>query len=201
MDELTPNQPQAFGSQPGATPPLIAQPIAAASRQKGMSVTKVIWIVVGCFTLVGIIAVGVFGAGIMYIIRSAKTDANGNVSMNLPFGSVRTIPFDSVSENDLGIAVYPGAEPGKTCVRTETSVFTQLSAFFLTSDPPDQVVTFYKLSAGPAAQSYGMPFGTQITVQGQAGSSVQVLVTEGRKTDQGKTRIQITRTTPTAAAR
>jgi hypothetical protein len=202
MSDITPNQPTPFGSQPAGVPPFQMQPVPAGPHKSGMSATKVVLIVVACFVVLGAIVVGIIGAGAWYIVKSAHTDANGQVSMKLPFGSVRTIPFDQIAESDLGIAIYPGAEPGKSVVRTETVAFTQLSAFFFTTDSADKVIAFYKEKAGPDARLMTLPFGgTQFAVPGQAGTSIQVLITQGANATAGKTRIQITHTTPAAAAK
>ena len=200
MADFTPNQPPATGSQSAGLPPYQLPPTTAGPRNSGMSATKIVLIVVACIVVLGATVVGIIGAGVWYVVKSAHTDANGQVSMKLPFGSVQTIPFDHIKESDLGIAIYPGAEPGKSAVRTETSAFSQLSAFFFTSDSTDKVIAFYKEKAGPDARMMTLPFsGTQFMVPGQAGTSIQVMITQNPNVALGKTRIQITHTTPIAA--
>jgi hypothetical protein len=163
-----------------------------------MSATKVVLIIVGAFLVLGIIAVGVLGLGVWYVAKSTHKDANGQVTMNLPFGTIHTIPPDQITESDLGIPFYPGARC-VTGARSETSGFTQLSAFFLTSDSTDNVIAFYKGKAGTGAQLITLPFGgTQFDVPGQAGTSVRVLITQRKNTSGGATSIQIVRTIPTA---
>jgi hypothetical protein len=163
-----------------------------------MSATKIILIVVGVFVALGIIAVCVIGAGVWYIAKSAHKDANGQISMNLPFGSIHTLAPDQVKESDFGVPFYPGSRC-LTGTRTDTTSFTQLTATFLTEDSSDKVIAFYKDKAGPGAHTTTLPFGgTQVTIPAQAGASIGVLIMQSKSTTAGETRIQIVRSTPTS---
>jgi hypothetical protein len=201
MSEIPGNQPQPYGSPQDPFPQSYAQPPYAPQRKSGMSATQIVLIVVGVFVALGIIAACAVGVGVWYIAKSAHKDANGQISMNLPFGSIHTIAPDKVAESDFGVPFYPGSRC-VTGTRTETTAFSQLSAMFVTPDSGDKVIAFYKEKAGPGAQAVTMPFGaTQVTMPAQAGASVTVLITQNKNAFAGETRIQIVRSTPNAAAK
>jgi hypothetical protein len=78
-----------------------------------------------------------------------------------------------------------------------------LSAHFRTLDSADKVIAFYRDKAGPSAQIVPLPFGvgTQIQMQGQAGTSVKILITQLTNQTGGETRIQIDHATQTAESK
>lgn len=168
-----------------------------------MSATKVILIVVGVFVVLGILVVGLLGFAGWYIVKSAHKDANGQTTLSSPFGSIKTVPSNQIKEEDLGIAIYPGAVPEKFGSIATMSSITVLSAHFRTSDSAVKVIAFYKNQAGPAAQIMSLPFGvgTQIQVQGQAGASVKILITQLANQSESETRIQIDHATQSESSR
>jgi hypothetical protein len=204
MSELPPNQHQAFGSpQPANWPPASPLPGGPNPPKSGMGATKVILIVVGVFLVLGVVVVGLLGFAGWYIVKSAHKDANGQTTLNSPFGSIKTLPSDQITENDLGIAIYPGAIPEKFGSVAKMSSFTVLSAHFRTTDPADKVIAFYKDKAGPGAQIMSLPFGvgTQIQLQGEAGAYVKILITQLTNQSGSETRIQIDHATQAEASK
>jgi len=201
MSDLPPNQPESYGSPQPNWPPSSGQPGAPA--KSGMSATKVILIVVGVFVVLGILVVGLLGFAGWYIVKSAHKDANGQTTLSSPFGSIKTVPSNQIKEEDLGIAIYPGAVPEKFGSIATMSSITVLSAHFRTSDSAVKVIAFYKNQAGPAAQIMSLPFGvgTQIQVQGQAGASVKILITQLANQSESETRIQIDHATQSESSR
>jgi hypothetical protein len=203
MSELPPSQPQSFGSPQANWPPSSAQPIAPKAPKSGMGATKVILIVVGVFLVLGVIVFGLLVLVGWYVEKSTHKDANGQAAITLPFGSAQTLPCDKITEKDLGILIYPGARPIKSCLLTKTSTFTGLSDRLLTSDPSEKVVAFYKDKAGPGAQITSLPFGagTQIQAQSQAGVSIRVLITQRTNASGSETHIQIDHVTQLEASK
>ena len=201
MSDLPPSQPQFSSSPQPNWPPSSGQPGAPA--KSGLGATKVILIVVGVFVVLGVMVVGLIGFTGWYIIKSAHKDANGQTTLSSPFGSIKTLPSDQITESDLGIAIYPGAVPEKLGSVAKMSSFTVLSAHFRTSDPADKVIAFYKDKAGPGAQVVSLPFGvgTQIQMQSQAGTSVKVLIEQLKIQSGSVTRIQIDHATQTEASK
>jgi hypothetical protein len=201
MSDLPPNQPQSFGSPQPNWPPPSAQP--GVPPKSGMSATKVILIVVGVFLVLGVMVVGLLGVAGYYFVKSAHKDANGQTTLDSPFGSIKTLPSDQITEQDLGIAIYPGAIPEKFGSIAKMSSITVLSAHFRTTDSADKVIAFYKDKAGPGAQIMALPFGvgTQIQMQGQAGTSVKILITQLANQSESETRIQIDHATEAEASK
>jgi hypothetical protein len=200
MSDLPPNQPHAFGSpQPANWPPTSTQPGGPNPPKSGMGATKVILIVVGVFVVLGVLVVGLIGFAGWYMVKSVHKDANGQTTLNSPFGTIKTLPSDQITEKDLGIAIYPGAFPEKLGSVAKLSSITLLSAHFRTSDSADKVIAFYKDKAGSGAQIMSLPFGvgTQIQIQGQAGTSIKVLITQLTNQSGSGTRIQIDHATQT----
>jgi hypothetical protein len=167
--------------------------------KSGMSATKVILIVVGVFLALGVLVVGLLGFAGWYIVKSAHKDANGQTTLNSPFGSIKTLASDQIKEQDLGIAIYPGATPERFGSVTKMGSFTVLSAHFRTSDRADKVIAFYKDKAGSGAQIMALPFGvgTQIQMPEQAGASIKVTITQLANQSASETRIQIDHATQT----
>jgi len=201
MSDLPPNQPQNFGTPQPNWPPSSGQPGAPA--KSGMSATKVILIVVAVFVVLGVMVVGLIGFTGWYIIKSAHKDANGQTTLSSPFGSIKTLPSDQIKEEDLGVAIYPGAVPEKFGSVATISSITVLSAHFRTLDSADKVIAFYRDKAGPSAQIVPLPFGvgTQIQMQGQAGTSVKILITQPTNQPGSETRIQIDHATQTESSK
>jgi hypothetical protein len=97
-------------------------------------VIKAVLITVAIFVGLGVIAVGVIGAGVWYLARS-----------------VHNVPSATFTARDLGIVIYPGAEPSLRGSRAEIAGTTMLKASYFTSDSADKVIAFYKEKAGPDA--------------------------------------------------
>lgn len=192
MPDLSDNQSTATGPfQPYTPPPLAPQPISPSPRKPGSSALKIILIVVGVFFALGVIGAGIVGYGVYRFSKSVHKDANGQISMKTPFGAVHTVSSATLTESDLGIAIYPGAEPSKNGVRMDMGAKTMVTGIFLTPDSQDKVIAFYKDKAGPSATLITMPDGTELNQPHGGESSVAIRIRQSAGEDGGKTRIII----------
>jgi hypothetical protein len=202
MTEIPGNQPPpplspdpAQPIAPPATPPPVqsyAQPVAAyvpypatgyAAPKQGPSALKIVVIVVGIFVGLGLIGVGFLSYGIYKVMKSSNITASTR----------------QVTEADLGVPIYPGAEQGKASVRMTVAGKDMLTATFLAPDSKEQVVAFYKSSLGPEAEATTSFNGQSFTLDKGAGELVVVSVSEQPGGIGGKTQIVIMHSTKAAA--
>lgn len=185
-DTIDSQSPQATPSQPYIPPAPVAPP------KQGSSALKIVLIIVGIFVGLGILAVGAVGYGVYRVAHAVKKAANGDISINAPGGGF-TANTSTVSESDLGIAIYPGATQGKGSLHMNIAGKSMVSANYLTSDSKDQVIAFYKDKAGPTAQVMTTDSGGVISVNG-GGSSTSITILQNANSNDGKTQITIIHT-------
>ncbi|MGD0913471.1 MAG: hypothetical protein ABR928_16380 [Terracidiphilus sp.] len=176
--------------QPQAAPPqAYAQPIyppsisGAPAPNSDSKVLKAVLITVAIFVGLGVIAVGVIGVGMWYVAKS-----------------VHEVPSASFTENDLGIAIYPGAEPSLHGSRAVLAGKTMLNATFITADPEDKVIVFYQQKAGPNASVVTTSHGSMFRVTRSAADVTTVSVMTVPDGSGGKTYIRIGRITEAPAS-
>ena len=172
----------AQSATPYATPPPPA---------KSGSAVKIILIVVGVFVFLGILAAAVVGIGIWRVSKAVHKNANGDVSISTPGGTITS--GNSVSESDLGIAIYPGAtQAASSSMNMHTPSGSLVSAAFVTSDSPSQVADFYKSKIGDSVSSMQAGGSTILTSGADSKDKVVVTITT---VDGGKTRVNILHST------
>jgi hypothetical protein len=181
---------------PGSYQP-VPPPVGAPQPKSGSSALKIILIILAVFVGIGIIGAGIVGYGIYRVAHSIHKDADGNISVNTPKGTITANSSDTFTESDLGIAIYPGATQGKGGLRMTIAGKTMVSANFLTPDSPDKVIAFYKDKAGPNAQTMTTGAGGMITMQ-NGSNSVTVTVSQSASEHNGKTQITIMNTSGTS---
>ena len=190
--------PQAPVSQASAPPAAGAyQPAAAAGAppppppQNSTSAVKIILIVVGIFVGMGILAGAAVIFGIWGISRAVKVDQSGDkVSITTPMGNM-TMDNAPVTEAELGIPIYPGAEGEQGNLRIGNAKGSMDTFIFRTSDSPQQVIDFYRGKL-PEKTDY------MVTEQGGVITSSPsenegYMITVGRDDDEEKTVISIMR--------
>lgn len=112
----------------------------------GSSGLKIVLIVVAVVVAIGILGVVTLGIIGVHIARSTHVRQEGDhVKVDTPFGTVETSQDPEKVAQDLGVDVYPGAQPQKNASTSATfgSVHTA-TAVFQTSDSVDKVCSFYK---------------------------------------------------------
>lgn len=178
-----------YGSQPpqidpSQLPPQPVQPYPAAypPPKQGPSALKIVLIIVAIFVGLGIIAVGVVGYGVYKFAKSAHVTASSQ----------------PVTESDLGVPLYPGAEQGKASVRMTIAGKDMITATFLTSDSKDRVIAFYQNNLGPDARTSTSINGETLMLNKANGELLTVSVSQAPSLQSGKTQIAIVHATKAA---
>ena len=185
---------------PGAVAVTPAQP-APAPAKTGPSALKIILIVVLVFVGLGILGLGAVSFMIWRVAHTVHVSGpNGEVTMSTPGGTITANPNETYSAADLGTDVYPGAITGKGGMKMSMPSGSSVTAIFTTSDPKDQVVSFYKSKFGSDATV--MDFGSTaiLTVKKSDQETVTVTVTTNASQEGGKTQISISHTIVTKAS-
>jgi hypothetical protein len=179
---------------PQAVPPQpYIPPVPAAPPKQGSSALKIVLIIVGVFVALGILVAGVVGYGIYKVAHAVHTAANGQVSIGSPGSGFSANTTQSVTESDLGIAIYPGATQGKGSLHMTIAGKSMVSANYLTTDSKDQVMAFYKDKAGPNAQVMTTGSGGMISLK-NGDDSISITVMQNPNSNQGGTQITIIHT-------
>ena len=179
--------------QPYTPPPPPPQAVAPPPPKKGSSALKIVLIIVGIFVAIGVIGAGMIGYGIYRVAHSIHKAADGQISFNTPKGSFSANTSSTITESDLGIAIYPGAAQAKGGLRMSIAGKSMVTANFLTSDSKDQVISFYKDKAGPNAQSISTDNGAQFVTAADNGDTITVSISQIAGMNDGKTQITIIR--------
>jgi hypothetical protein len=174
------------------------QPASQPPRQ-GSSAVKIILIIVAVVVALGIAVAGVVGYGIYRVSKAVHKDlTTGNVTIDTPNGTVSTISNEKVTEADLGIAIYPGAEQVKGGARLNLGAGPMVTANFLTSDPKEKVIAFYKDQLGSGAQTMESGNGAFLMLTKANKESINITIGQSASQNEGKTRITILHSTPNA---
>jgi hypothetical protein len=158
-----PFQPIAPQYQPVAPPYAAApqpQPVAAPpATSGGTSALKIILIIVGVLVFLVVMVVAVIGYGVYRVHKAIHMDSTtGAMTANVPGFAMNADSGMKFTADELGTDIYPGAEPSKSGnLRMKIAGSSVVSATFLTSDPKEKVVEFYKSKLG--ANSTSMDFG------------------------------------------
>jgi len=129
---------------PAAPAPVAAAPAPAPTG--GSSALKIILIIVAIIVVLGILSVAGVSYFVYHVAKSARIHQQGdNVKVETPFGTVETSQDSAKVAKDLGVDIYPGAQPQKNGNSTASfgSIHTVTGAF-TSSDSLDKVCDFYK---------------------------------------------------------
>jgi hypothetical protein len=181
-------------STPYTNAPYTNAPPPASS---GGGALKIILIVVGVFVFLGLLVVGGIGyvgwRASKAIHAIADTDSKtGSFTLNTPNGKITAGSKTAISESDLGIAIYPGATRGEGSMNIKTPTGSLVTATYMTSDAPSQVVEFYKGKLGDKASTIDTGNATMISsADDDNNNKVMITVTS----DNGKTKVTIMHST------
>src|ERR1700734_1052594 len=109
-------------------------PVAAPPPKQGSSALKIVLIVLAIFVVLGLLVAGVVGYGIYKVAHAVHTAANGQVTIGTPGSGFSANTGQTISESDLGIAIYPGSPQGQGSLHMAIAGKTMVSANYLTSD-------------------------------------------------------------------
>jgi len=193
--ELTPDKQfcTACGTPVAAPVAVVAQAQPAAVPPKsGTSALKIILIILAVFVGLGILGAGAFGFMVWRIARSVHVSGpNGQVTMNTPGGTITANSNESFTASELGIDIYPGAQPGKGSMRMIIAGSSVVHGIFVTSDSKDQVYNYYKGKLG--SDSFEMNNGNSavLSVNKPNKESIMITITANSGQNDGKTQISI----------
>lgn len=174
--------PAAVAAAAGTSPP-------APTQGGGSGVLKIILIVVGVFVILGVLAVSTVAFIGWRVARNLHVKQNGDhVKVETPFGSVESSKDPADVARDLGVDVYPGAQPQKNGAATATfGGVNTASANFSSGDSVEQVSSFYKAKFPNAMVTTSDQNRCTIIQQDQKN-----MTTINIQAEDGQTKIQIT---------
>ena len=143
----------------------------------GNTVLKVVLIVVGVLFLLSVIIAGVIGFGVYRLAKSAHKDSSGNVSISTPGGTITAGQNANVSAADLGIDIYPGATTSEGSMNMKTPNGSMVTAVYLSPDPSDKIVAFYKEKLGDQASIVQTSNGTVLSAGDKDRNNVVITIT------------------------
>ena len=143
----------------------------------GNTVLKIVLIAVGVFVLLGVIVAGVIGVGVYKMAKSVHKDSSGNVSINTPGGSITTGLNANVTAADLGVDLYPGATTGEGSMNMKSPNGSMVTAVYLSPDPSDKIVSFYKEKLGDQASIVQTSNGTVLSAGQKDKDNIVITIT------------------------
>jgi hypothetical protein len=172
------------------------QPIAPPPKQ-GSSAVKIILIIVAVIVCLGIAVVGVIGYGVYRVSKAVRQDVTtGKVSIDTPNGPISAISDATLTEADLGTAIYPGAEQAKGSAKLNLGGGPMVTGVFVTSDPKEKVIAFYKDQLGSGAEDMESGDGALLMLTKPNKESITITISQRAGQFDGKTHITILHATP-----
>jgi hypothetical protein len=129
-----------------ATAAPTAPPSTPAPSTGSSSALKTILIIVGAIVLIGIVGIASLTFIGMRLARHSRVTQEGeHVKVETPFGTAETSKDPEDAARELGVDVYPGADPQKEGASTATfGRVRTVSAAFQSDDSVDKVCAFYR---------------------------------------------------------
>ena len=126
--------PAASAAAPGTAAP--------AKSSSGLKIVLIVLAVIVGFVILAVVGMGVVG---WQIAKHSRVQQNGaNSRVETPFGTVETTDNPNEALQNLGIDVYPGAQPLKGASVASFAGMHTVTAPFESDDSPDKVADFYK---------------------------------------------------------
>lgn len=185
----------AAGAAAGAAPSPTVAAATPTQQKKGPSALVIVLIVIGVVIVLG---AGAMFMGLWFVARSVDVDtSSGEVTVRTPGGTMKVAESKSVTEAELGVPFYPGAEQqtgGSWEMSGGEGGGSMRTVTFHTEDEPAKVMAFYKEKfAGRTTSVFESAEGGMIQV-GDKDRQDGVLITVGRDEGEGVTTIAIVRT-------
>lgn len=118
----------------------------SVAPKTGSSGLKIILVVVAVIVVFGVLGVATLGIIGLHIARRSHISQDGNrVKVETPFGSVDTSKDPQQIAKDLGVDIYPGAQPQTdgSAIASFGSIRTA-SAEFTSGDSVEKVCDYYR---------------------------------------------------------
>lgn len=183
--------PAAASPHPPAPASAIPPPPAATASRGMPSAIKILLGVVAVVLVVGLLGIAAAGYFAYRVARDhVDVDArSGQVSLQTREGKVTVGKMGTVSEADLGIPIYPSAQPSEAGLEVSSPKGGVRTYVFTTSDSITQVTDFYKEKlADDLKTTATSPDGAVLTLEGYKGADY--IITVGR--EMGRTSLTIT---------
>lgn len=121
-------------------------PSTPAATTAPSSALKTILIIVGAIVLIGIVGIASLTFIGMRLARHSRITQEGeHVKVETPFGTAETSKDPEDAAKELGVDVYPGADPQKEGASTATfGRVRTVSAAFQSDDSVEKVCAFYR---------------------------------------------------------
>jgi hypothetical protein len=121
-------------------------PSTPATTAGSSNALKTILIIVGAIVLIGIVGIASLTFIGMRLARHSRVTQEGeHVKVETPFGTAETSKDPEDAAKELGVDVYPGADPQKEGASTATfGRVRTVSAAFQSDDSVEKVCAFYR---------------------------------------------------------
>ena len=182
----------AVQSQPGYAQAGYGQPVGVPVQPQaaGNSAVKIILIVLGVVVGLGLLSAIIFIFSMWRLSRAVHVNSRGDgVTLSTKDGTITTGSAASISDEDLGVPIYPGATRREGGVRINSGNGSMVTAVFTTTDPVEKVVDFYKDKVGANASVIQSPTGAVISAGEHEKRSL--MITVGQDGTNGTTSITI----------
>lgn len=171
------------------------QPVASPAPSGGMSTVKIVLIIVAVFVCLGLMALGVIGYGVWRVAHAVHKNLTDNgMTIDTPGGSISTTTGKNYSAEELGVDLYPGAQPGRGGMHMALPTGSITAANYVTSDSKQQVVDFYKSKLGSKALPTEIGEKTRFSLNKGNRDSVILSIEQESSQADGKTQIHIVHT-------
>jgi hypothetical protein len=159
-------------------PPNLPYPnVPPPPTTSGSTVLKIVLIAVGAFVLLGLIVAGVIAIGVYKVAKGVHKDGSGNVSISTPGGTITAGQNANVSAADLGVDIYPGATTSEGSMNMKTPNGSMVTAVYLSPDPAEKIVAFYKEKLGDQASIVQTSNGTVLSAGEKDRNNVVITIT------------------------
>jgi len=172
--------------------PTCGSPPPAQTRKSGagMKILLVLVILVGAAFVIGAIGMAF---GVWSISRQVAVDSSsGQLQISTPGGQITVGEKIPVTENELGVPIYPGAEQTEGGMQVKSAKGVSGTYVFRTSDPPEKVLAFYREKLQDRDANFIEAAGSGMITGGKDREN-GFLIAVAREENDGKTVISITR--------
>lgn len=178
--------PAAYAPQGGG----YVQPVPVPSGG-GNSALKIILIIVGIFVGLGVLSICAVMFGVWRVSRAVHVANNGAVTLSTPGGTITAGNTVTVSADELGVDIYPGATHQQGGMTMTTAKGSTVSAVFSTSDPLEKVVDYYKDKLGSGASVFQSDKSAVLSSTSADNKNTVLVTVSEDQSNSGQTKISI----------